>query len=313
MPEWEDILEGIARKALGMGAREDPPKSLEALRRNLPRLGLKLEPPSWPQGRPAPGPDWDLLGSGKGREGTNPVEGDLEVHKKLRACQERLKKKDHELQRLQGKLQRETALRQKAERERDQARQEAALARKQMAILEEELANRERELLRKGEEAERALREAEGLHKALREAKAQVEDLQAKVEELKRQLEEEKGCAKELDRLRALAETLPEPFPAEALLRVLVLDYPRFATRPDHRLLALLEGYRALKRKEVHPVLREHSNLELLEGSGEGVVLLGVKVFLEDLAGLPLDRWLRTYALRIHGFLDPGGSEKGGW
>ncbi len=316
MPEWEALLEEIAQRVLGKGVGDDAPKTLEALRRSLPRWGLELPLPTWSEGRPVSGSAWDLL---PGSEVRDPPKEDPEARRRLRECQERLKKKDHQLQDLTRRLQGETSARQKAERERDLARQEQAGLRRHLDDLKAELSRLQQELVQQKAETARvqgsledALRKQERLLEALSDAEKRAVELQARVERLEAELEEKEDLLGRYSWIQAHAEKLPEPFPAEALLRVLVLDYPHFANQPQDRLLALVEGYRSLKKGEVHAVFREHSNLELLGDTREGLVLLGVEVFLEDLARLPLDRWLRTYALRIQSFLDLGSSEKGG-
>ncbi|WP_053043518.1 hypothetical protein [Thermus filiformis] len=302
-------LEEVAKKVLGLPPEEKP--SLEGLLRAMPKGPIDLPPivkerASTEEAAPAhPGPDpvGKPLPPGQDRGGSRETE---DLSRKLRECEQRFQKKAHEVGKLKVKLQKAEKARLEAESAKGRTLEEAAHLRK---ALGKTLA-----------EQERLLSERAGLEKKVSEllsAKAALEKrLKEQEEELKRlkeslpareALSEENARLRErLSRLEGFRDALPEPFPQEALLRVLVLDYPRLAREPRERLLALLEGYQAFLRKEDHPALA-HSNRDLLEGEAEGVVLLGLERLLLDLASLPLARWLRAHAFRLEAWLFPKG------
>ncbi|WP_245606081.1 hypothetical protein [Thermus amyloliquefaciens] len=130
-------------------------------------------------------------------------------------------------------------------------------------------------------------------------------ELEARLGELEGIAEQKEDLEAQLARLSSFKETLPEPFPQEALLRVLVLEYPSFGGKAEERVMALIEGYQALLKGEDHPALR-HSNREFLRGEAEGIVLVGLEKLLEDLVNLPLARWLRVHAFRLEALLQEG-------
>lgn len=184
----------------------------------------------------------------------------------LRESEKRLQKKADEAEKLRAKLAKE-----------EKARQEAALLRKELS---------------------RALEDKKHLAAELTRLQAANGALDERVKEL-----ESTTRAEPLEaRLKNFEEALPEPFPQEVLLRVLVLDYPGLGGRAEERVMALIEGYRAFLKGEDHPALL-HSNRDLLVGEPEGVVLVGLERLLLDLASLPLDRWLRTHAFRLEALL----------
>ncbi|WP_254431556.1 hypothetical protein [Meiothermus sp. PNK-Is4] len=145
----------------------------------------------------------------------------------------------------------------------------------------------------------------EALEGQLEGYKKRVDELEARVRELEGIAVQKEHLEAQLAGLSSFKETLPEPFPQEALLRVLVLDYPNLGDKAEERVIALIEGYWAFLKGEDHPALR-HSNRELLVGEPEGMVLVGLEKLLLDLASLPLARWLRTHAFRLEALLQEG-------
>lgn len=78
------------------------------------------------------------------------------------------------------------------------------------------------------------------------EYQQRLAQLADEVKNLAKELEDKRHIETHLARLNQLQQILPEPFPQEVLLRVLVLDYPSFGGDPQDRLIALIDGYRAL-------------------------------------------------------------------
>ncbi len=284
--------------------------SLKDLSQRLPLRGSEayLDPKAEPRGEPPPTPpptrEPDLV-------------PDLSrLQKALRECQNRFAKKVQEAEGLRRDLAKAEKQKEEALKERDRAREEAALLRKKLQELEGEKGRWEQEvsefqeaLQRTRGELEEAKREVEGLKSHLAEA-LELESERARWEEERARLEEglrrERALREEAEaRLKALkGAPLPPPLPQEALLRVLVLDYPALGEGPVERLKALLEGYRAFLRAEDHPALA-HSNARFLSGEPEGILLLGLERLLQDLGRLPLERWLRTHAFRLEALLAP--------
>ncbi len=293
---------------------EDRPRfavpSLKDLSQRLPLRGSEayLDPKAEPRGAsppaPSPAPEPEAVPDLHG------------LQRALRELQNRFAKKVQEAEGLRRDLAKAVRQKEEALKERDRAREEAALLRKKLLELEGEKGRWEQE----ASEFREALQRSRG---ELEEAKREIEGLKARLAELlvleseRARWEEERAELEEgLRRERALREEaearlkvpegapLPPPLPQEALLRVLVLDYPALGERPVERLRALLEGYRAFLKGEDHPALA-HSNVRFLSGEPEGILLLGLERLLQDLGRLPLERWLRTYAFRLEALLAP--------
>lgn len=234
-----------------------------------------------------------------------PVMHDQDLLRRLRECEKKLQKKADEAEKLRAKLQKEEKARQKAESARGRAEQEAAHLRKDLSRVAEERDRLSAELAKVREESTKLQTEKGALGGQVEGHKKRVDELEARVRELEGLAEQKAHLEAQLARLSSFKETLPEPFPQEALLRVLVLDYPSLGDKAEERVIALIEGYRALLKGEDHPTLR-HSNRELLVGEPEGMVLVGLEKLLLDLASLPLARWLRTHAFRLEALLQEG-------
>ena len=232
--------------------------------------------------------------------------------KEVRELKNRLQKKAHEVQALQAKLARETRAREKAEAQLGRKVQELAHLNRDLEAFRQRLAQLEARASALEEERDRlrrekaALEEAQGpLKEGLRQKEGELAALQGRLTELEGALEAARKRLEAWEAVEALGQRLPEPFPQEALFRVLVLDYPSLGTQPQDRLIGLMEGYRALLRGEDHPAL-EATNRAFLKGAPEGIVVLGVELLLRDLASFPLPRWLRTHAMAVEAFLAPG-------
>lgn len=228
-----------------------------------------------------------------------------ELGRRLRELEKKYQKKADEAEKLRVRLQKEEKARQEAERLRGKAEQAAAHLRKDF-----EQARKNEEHLR--DELGKVLGERSSLQEENARLKGQVEGFEKRIRELEARIGELEGAAAQsallearLAQLQRFKEALPEPFPEEALLRVLVLDYPSLGGEAEARVTALIEGYRAFLAGENHPALR-HSNRDLLDCEAEGIVLVGLEQLLLDLAGLPLTRWLRTHAFRLETLLQTG-------
>lgn len=282
MSELEELLKEVARHVLGLPAEavdsvSSLKKALGALPPNSKEMlaaPLVLDKQSVKSSSEAaevePKPPSVRPDGGAQK----PAAHDQDLLRRLGECKKKLQKKADEAEKLRAKLQKAQKAIKEAQSAKGRAEQEAAHLRKDLSRVAEE---RDRLV----DELEARVRELEGIAK-------QKEHLEA-----------------QLARLSSFKETLPEPFPQEALLRVLVLDYPSLADKAEERVIALIEGYRALLKGEHHPALR-HSNRELLVGEPEGMVLVGLEKLLLDLASLPLARWLRTHAFRLEALLQEG-------
>lgn len=282
MSELEELLKEVARHVLGLPAEavdsvSSLKKALGALPPNSKEMlaaPLVLDKQSVKSSSEAaevePKPPSVRPDGGAQK----PAAHDQDLLRRLGECKKKLQKKADEAEKLRAKLQKAQKAIKEAQSAKGRAEQEAAHLRKDLSRVAEE---RDRLV----DELEARVRELEGIAK-------QKEHLEA-----------------QLARLSSFKETLPEPFPQEALLRVLVLDYPSLADKAEERVIALIEGYRALLKGEDHPALR-HSNRELLLGEPEGMVLVGLEKLLLDLASLPLARWLRTHAFRLEALLQEG-------
>ncbi|KZK15807.1 hypothetical protein [Meiothermus taiwanensis] len=228
-----------------------------------------------------------------------------ELLRRLREGEKKYQQKVNEAEKLRVKLQREEKARQEAEGLRGRVEQEAAHLRKDLAQ-----AHKNEEALR--DELVKVQGERSRLQEENEVMKGRIEDYEKRVRELEARIGALEGAAAQrellearLAQLQRFKEALPEPFPEEALLRVLVLDYPSLGGRAEERVTALIEGYRAFLAGENHPALL-HSNRDLLQCEAEGIVLVGLERLLLDLSELPLARWLRTHAFRLETLLQPG-------
>lgn len=161
---------------------------------------------------------------------------------KLRECERKFQKKVHEAEGLSARLQKAEKTRKEAERLMGKAMEEAARWKKESSSLRHEKERLEEALALAKRELE-ALRPLQGEVEALRKRLRQQEKLLGESEALGREKEALEG---RLAKLQDLQKALPEPFPPEALFRVLVLDYPSLAHRAETRLEALIQGYQAL-------------------------------------------------------------------
>lgn len=300
MSELEEILKEVARKALGLPA--ETPGGLSALKKDLcsSTRGLRGEVPTPPvrgltqeTAAPAVGPRPPSAG---------PAADDQDLWRRLRESEKRFQKKADEAEKLRAKLAKEEKARQEAESARGRAEQEAARLRKELSRVAEERERLSAELAKVREESTKLQTEKEALEGRVEGHKKRVDELEARVRELEGVVARKEPLEAQLARLKSFKEALPEPFPQEVLLRVLVLDYPGLGGRAEERVTALIEGYRAFLKGEDHPAL-SHSNRDLLVGEPEGVVLVGLERLLLDLASLPLARWLRTHAFRLEALL----------
>jgi DNA repair exonuclease SbcCD ATPase subunit len=295
-------LEEVARKVLGLPPEEKP--SLEGLPKgpiDLP--SIVKEQGSTEEAAPAdPGPDpagrtEEPLPPGPNGGGSREAE---DLARKLREYEQRFQKKAHEVEKLKVKLQKAEKARLEAESAKGKALEEAAHLRKALAERERLLSER----VGLEEKVAELLSAKAALEKRLKEQEEELRRLKESLPAREALSEENARLRERLSRMEGFREALPEPFPQEALLRVLVLDYPRLAREPRERLLALLEGYQAFLQGKDHPALA-HSNRDFLEKEAEGVVLLGLERLLLDLASLPLARWLRAHAFRLEAWLFP--------
>lgn len=236
-----------------------------------------------------------------------PVPGayEQELGHRLREIEKKYQKKADEAEKLRVRLQKEEKARQKAEILKGKAEQAAAHMRKDL-----EQARKNEERLR--DELMKVQGECSRLREENARLKGQIEDYEKQVKEFEARIGALEGAAAQREQLEArlaqlqrFKEALPEPFPEEALLRVLVLDYPSLGGEAEARVTALIEGYRAFLAGENHPALLR-SNRDLLDCEAEGIVLVGLEQLLLDLAGLPLTRWLRTHAFRLETLLQTG-------
>jgi hypothetical protein len=305
MSELEDLLKEVAQKVLGLPSEVKDPGSS----RNLKGLPLNFTSmPAAPQHQhsetsssqqPAVDPPKQSFAPSD-REAQMPAADDRELSRELRKCEKKFQDKVKEAEQCKAKLLKEQKALEEARSAQGKAEQEAARFRKDLAQVTEDRARLEAELewLKK----EDAQLKVERLSGDLAELQRRFEELEARALELERAAEGKAELEAKLAKLTAFQERLPEPFPQEALLRILVLDYPSFGKEPEGRVMALIEGYRALLAGEDHPALN-HSNRALLAGAPEGVVLLGLEQLLLDLLNLPLARWLRTHAFRLEHLL----------
>lgn len=293
MSELEEILKEVARKALGLPA--ETAGGLSVLKKDLcsSTRSLRGEVSTTPvrgltQETVAPRPP-----------SAGPAADDRDLWRRLRESEKRLQKKADEAEKLRAKLAKEEKARQEAVSARGRAEQEAALLRKDLSRVAEERERLSAELAKVREESTKLQTEKEALEGRVEGYKKRVDELEARVRELEGVVARKEPLEA---RLKNFEEALPEPFPQEVLLRVLVLDYPGLGGRAEERVTALIEGYRAFLKGEDHPALF-HSNRDLLVGEPEGVVLVGLERLLLDLASLPLARWLRTHAFRLEALL----------
>lgn len=313
MSELEEVLKEVARHVLGWKAEAVdsvsslkkalgalPPNSKEMLAAPLilDKQSVKSSSeaaevePKPPSVRPDGGAQ-------------KPAAHDQDLLRRLGECKKKLQKKADEAEKLRAKLQKAQEAVQETQSARGRAEQEAARLRKDLSRVAEERDRLSAELAKVREESAKLRAEKEALEGQAKGHKERVDALEARVRELEGIAEQKEHLEAQLARLSSFKETLPEPFPQEALLRVLVLDYPSLADKAEERVIALIEGYRALLKGEHHPALR-HSNRELLVGEPEGMVLVGLEKLLLDLASLPLARWLRTHAFRLEALLQEG-------
>ncbi|PZA07723.1 hypothetical protein EWH23_06220 [Meiothermus sp. PNK-Is4] len=311
MSELEEILKEAARKVLGLpteakGSVSSLKKALGAL---SPNFKETLATPS-PDKQSAKNPPQATIvveavevkpkpPSAQPDEGAQkPAAHDRDLLHRLRESQKKLQKKADEAEKLRAKLQKEQRAVQEAQSAKGRALEEAAHLRKDLSRVAEERDRLSAELAKV--EADK-----EALEGQLEGYKKRVDELEARVRELEGIAVQKEHLEAQLAGLSSFKETLPEPFPQEALLRVLVLDYPNLGDKAEERVIALIEGYWAFLKGEDHPALR-HSNRELLVGEPEGMVLVGLEKLLLDLASLPLARWLRTHAFRLEALLQEG-------
>ncbi|MDW8481596.1 MAG: hypothetical protein RML14_06905 [Meiothermus sp.] len=322
MSALEEVIKKVAQENLSLPAEAE--SSVAALKKALESLPLHpkemltfspMADEKTTQG-PALGAPQDVAGESRAGspdqpngDPTQPATQDQNLLHRLREYETKFQRKVDEAQRLAASLQKEQKARQELESRRGRAEQEAAHLRKELAQLREEinrlnteLAKERADSARLREENQRLRRDQEALQVQASDYRKRLEELQSQVRNLEAAASEKEGLEARLSKLSHFAAALPEPFPQEALFRVLVLDYPVLGEKPEHRVQSLIEGYRALLRGERHPAL-QHSNLELLRGEPEGTVLLGLEQLLLDLVNLPLARWLRAHSFRLEAFL----------
>lgn len=239
------------------------------------------------------------------QEAHKPSTDDQEVLHRLREIEKKYRKKSDEAEKLRVRLQREEKARQEAERLRGKAEQEAAHLRRDREQAHQNAEGLRDELVKAQGERSRLQEENEVLKGRIEDYEKRVREHEARIRELEGAAAQREQLEARLAQLQRFKEALPEPFPEEALLRVLVLDYPSLGGKAEERVTALIEGYRAFLAGESHPALL-HSNRDLLECEAEGIVLVGLERLLLDLSGLPLARWLRTHAFRLETLLQPG-------
>lgn len=207
------------------------------------------------------------------------------------SLQGELKRTRDQLEKLKVKLAQAEKARAEAVKERDKALQERAALRKQVeALTASHAAMRQ------------ALEKAQEDLKILQEELETLKKEKGELETLRKERDEYFARAARWEKAETLRERLQEPFPLEAFFRMLFVPYSELGPGPEARLLALIEGYRALLQGKEHPML-SRTNRELLSGEPEGIVLLGVERLLLDLAESPLPRWLKTHAWLAESFL----------
>lgn len=325
MEELEGVLREVARHVLGLPAeaRGPVPSVKKVLQALPPNFKETLAIPSGRDGESAKTSPRATTAGEVVEIGSRPPaaqpDGEMQmpVHdrnllRRLQLCEKKFQQKADAAAKLKARLEKVEWARQEAESAKGKAQQEAAELRKALSRVAEE----ESQLRAQLEETRQALHKAQAenatfqtakaaLEEQIRGQKRRVDELEARVRELESIAEQKKHLEAQLYRLKSFQQALPEPFPPEALLRVLVLDYPRLGGKAEERVIALIEGYQALLKGEGHPAF-DHSNRELITGEPEGIVLLGLEKLLLDLASLPLARWLRTHAFRLEALLLEG-------
>lgn len=254
-----------------------------------PVVRIKPEPPAGQLAQEAPKPSADDQG----------------VLHRLREIEKKYQKKSDEAEKLRARLQREEKARQEAERLRGKAEQEAAHLRKDLQQAHQNAEGLRDELVKAQGERSRLQEENELLKGRIEDYEKRIRELEAHIGALEDAAAQREQLEARLAQLQRFKEALPEPFPEEALLRVLVLDYPSLGGKTEERVMALIEGYQAFLKGEDHPALF-HSNRDLLGGEAEGIVLVGLERLLLDLSRLPFARWLRTHAFRLETLLQTG-------
>jgi len=305
--EPEEILQEIGQKLLDLAAEPfASPSALKkmlflqptsrSLREEVGALPLRLDTQSLQTSKaPKEQPETEPIDSGAASP----------LLRELRECQKRFGRKADEAEKLRVGLKKAQDALRKAQLDKSKALEEAAHLRKALAQLAEERDRLSAELVKLREESQSLRAAKASLEEQARRHKAQLDALEAQVRELEDLAKQKEQLEAQLLRLNACKEALPEPFPPEALLRVLVLNYPSLGGEPARRVGSLIEGYQALLAGKNHPALY-HSNLELLSGEPEGVVLLGLERLLLDLASLPVARWLRAHAFLLESKLLEG-------
>jgi len=258
-------------------------------------------PPEGPKVEPDPEREALLEQIAKLKQENRRLEAELkQLRKKNLDQQKRLKKAGDEKNRLLSKVQ-------KLEKERKQALRELTQAQQQAASFRNGLAETEAKLQSATGKISQLLAAKERLEREKLSVESERTKATKELAEVKRELSRlraEKESWEPLIKAKALAEMVrPYPLPLEALFRVLVLDYFALGTNPSERVEVLLEIYEALLHEQTHPRLKEVSNALALEGEPEGIVLLGTEHLLEDLANLPIRKWLRLRGFKIESWL----------
>lgn len=318
MSELDEVLREVARHVLGLPS--EAKDSVSSLKKALGAL-----PPNFKEMLTALGPDKQSPKNPRQSTASDeavevapkppsvrpdggaqkPAASDRDLLRRLRESEKKLQKKADEAEKLRARLQKAQKAIQEAQSARGRAEQEAAYLRKDLSRVAEERDRLSAEIAKVREESAKLKAEKGVLEEQVKGHKKRVDELEARVRELEGLAVQKEHLEAQLARLSSFKETLPEPFPQEALLRVLVLDYPSLADKAEERVMTLIEGYRAFLKGEDHPALR-HSNRQLLVGEPEGMVLVGLEKLLLDLASLPLARWLRTHAFRLEALLQEG-------
>lgn len=311
MSKLDEVLKEVAQKLLGPSAKDkDPMPSWKEILGALPQN---------PKDRPVVSPVL-VKRSGKGSSPETPPENVLDstpnrpdtgaqipphdphLLYRLRECEKKFQKKVFEAQGLRTQLQKAQKAMQEAQRAAGRALAEVAQLRRDSSRISKERDRLIAELADLQDGSAKLQASQRLLEEEIERLRRHGAELEARLQELEGLADEKEHLEAQLARFRSFKETLPEPFPEEALLRVLVLDYTNLGHNAEERVLALLEAYQALLKGEDHPALC-HSNRELLVGEPEGLVLLGLEKLLLDLVNLPIARWLRTHAFRLEAWL----------
>ena len=194
------------------------------------------------------------------------------------------------LKRIVEELERARAALRACELREREARNELEARERRIRELEQALASRDaqcREYERKldGRDARIARLEAQVLR-----LRARLRDFEARAASPRDASPDEAGDSSAVP---GLADARQIPFEPQELEGVWVIPYGELADEARERLWLLIGMYEAALRGEEHPGLAK-TNWQGLRGRPKGLLLLGTDRLLDDMARLPLRRWLEA-------------------